>query len=34
MAISKRIIDEHNGQIAVNESRLDGTEIVITLPAA
>lgn len=33
MAISKRIIDEHDGTIAVNESRTDGTEIVITLPA-
>lgn len=33
MAISKRIIDEHNGTIAVNESRSEGTEIVITLPA-
>lgn len=34
MAISKRIIDEHDGQIAVSESRSEGTEIVITLPAA
>lgn len=34
MAISKRIIEEHNGTIAVNESRSEGTEIVITLPAA
>ncbi len=32
MAISKRIINEHNGTIAVNESRTEGTEIVITLP--
>lgn len=34
MAISKRIIDEHDGTIAVSESRSEGTEIVITLPAA
>ncbi len=34
MAISKRIIDEHNGTIAVSKSRQEGTEIVITLPAA
>ncbi len=34
MAISKRIIDEHDGQIAVNDSRREGTEIVITLPEA
>ncbi|MFM9965314.1 MAG: ATP-binding protein [Planctomycetaceae bacterium] len=33
MAISKRIIDEHDGTIAVNDSRTEGTEIVITLPA-
>ena len=33
MAISKRIIDEHDGTIAVNESCVEGTEIVITLPA-
>ena len=33
MAISKRIIDEHNGTIAVSDSLIDGTEIVITLPA-
>lgn len=33
MAISKRIIDEHDGLIAVSESRTEGTEIVITLPA-
>ena len=32
MAISKRIIDEHNGQIAVNESRSEVTEIVVTIP--
>ncbi|MBC7820652.1 MAG: hybrid sensor histidine kinase/response regulator [Planctomycetaceae bacterium] len=34
MAISKRIIDEHDGTISVNDSRSEGTEIVITLPAA
>jgi signal transduction histidine kinase len=34
MAISKRIIDEHDGVIAVSDTRTDGTEIVITLPAA
>ncbi len=34
MAISKRIIDEHNGLIAVSELRAEGTEIVITLPTA
>ena len=34
MAISKRIIDEHDGTIAVNESCAEGTEIVITLSAA
>ena len=33
MAISKRIIDEHDGTIAVSESRPEGTEILITLPA-
>ena len=33
MAISKRIIDEHDGQIAVSESFAQGTEIVITLPS-
>lgn len=33
MAISKRIVDEHDGQIAVNELRSEGTEILITLPA-
>ena len=33
MAISKRIIDEHDGLIGVNESRTAGTEIVIMLPA-
>ena len=33
MAISKRIIDEHDGTITVNDSRPEGTEIVITLPA-
>lgn len=33
MAISKRIIDEHDGTIAVSNSRPEGTEIVITLPA-
>jgi signal transduction histidine kinase len=33
MAISKRIIDEHDGLIAVSESRAEGTEILITLPA-
>ena len=32
MAISKRIIDEHLGQIVVSESRAEGTEIAITLP--
>lgn len=32
MAISKRIIDEHDGLIAVNELRSEGTEILITLP--
>lgn len=34
MAISKRIIDEHDGLISVGNSRSEGTEIVITLPAA
>ena len=34
MAISKRIIDEHDGQIVVSDTRPEGTEIVITLPAA
>ncbi|TXT36122.1 MAG: PAS domain-containing protein [Planctomycetota bacterium] len=34
MAISKRIIDEHDGRIAVGDTRLEGTEIVLTLPAA
>lgn len=33
MAISKRIIDEHHGRIAVGNTRLQGTEILITLPA-
>ena len=33
MAISKRIIDEHDGQIVVSDSRDAGTQIVITLPA-
>lgn len=33
MAICKRIIDEHNGLIAVGDSCTEGTEIVITLPA-
>lgn len=33
MAISKRIIDEHDGTIAVNELKTEGTEILITLPA-
>ena len=33
MAISKRIIDEHNGTISVSKSRQAGTEIVITLPS-
>ena len=33
MAISKRIVDEHGGLIAVNESCSEGTEIVLTLPA-
>ena len=31
MAIGKRIIDEHDGQIVVSESCAQGTEIVITL---
>ena len=31
MAIGKRIIDEHDGQIVVSESFAQGTEIVITL---
>ena len=34
MAISKRIIDEHDGTIGVNELKTEGTEILITLPAA
>jgi signal transduction histidine kinase len=34
MAISKRIIDEHNGTIAVNEAMEEGTEIIITLPVS
>jgi len=34
MAISKRIIDEHDGLIAVSDTRSKGTEIVITLPVA
>lgn len=34
MAISKRIIDEHEGLISVNESCTEGTEIVITLRAS
>ena len=33
MAISKRIIDEHDGTIAVSDTHSEGTEIVITLPA-
>ena len=33
MAISKRIIDEHDGTITVNEMKTEGTEILITLPA-
>lgn len=33
MAISKRIIEEHNGTIAVSDSNSEGTEIVITLPS-
>lgn len=34
MAISKRIINEHEGTIAVSDTRAEGTEIVITLAAA
>lgn len=34
MAISKRIIEEHGGLIAVSDSCFEGTEIVITLPTA
>ena len=34
MAISKRIIDEHNGQIDIGNSRPEGTELVITLSVA
>jgi len=34
MAISKRIIEEHEGTIAVSDARQTGTEILITLPSA
>lgn len=34
MAISKRIIEEHGGTIAVSTTRALGTEIVITLPVS
>ncbi|MCX7421896.1 MAG: hybrid sensor histidine kinase/response regulator [Planctomycetia bacterium] len=34
MAISQRIITEHDGTITVCDSRSEGTEIIITLPAA
>jgi signal transduction histidine kinase len=33
MAISQRIIEEHEGTISVSDSTQQGTEIVITLPA-
>lgn len=33
MAISQRIIHEHDGTITVGDSRSEGTEIIITLPA-
>ena len=32
LAIARRIIDAHNGEIAVNADVADGTEIVIILP--
>lgn len=34
MAISKRIIEEHGGTIAVSTTRAQGTEIVVTLPVS
>lgn len=33
MAISQRIIQEHDGTIVIGDSRSEGTEIIITLPA-